>query len=183
MRRCCWGCGRGSSWLGRRSTPRRRRKTVSWVFVVLNSKMNNVAVSGVSCLRPSPDTQIPIQLHLPPSSLAMTSALSSIVYAMELLELPKVMPMATRSPGPAVDAAASLSLMSTVIERFELGLWEAGGDKKPSWRGVGICWCKRLAGGVDVDVYQWSNFLDATNSKFGSLQVWVQLGMYMSAGR
>jgi hypothetical protein len=36
---------------------------------------------------------------IPPSSLAMTSALSSTVYAMELLELPKVMPITTRSPG------------------------------------------------------------------------------------
>lgn len=46
----------------------------------------------------------------------MTSALSSTVYAMELLELPKVMPMATRSPGPPVDAAASFSLISTVLK-------------------------------------------------------------------
>lgn len=35
----------------------------------------------------------------PPSSLAITSALSSLVYAMELLELPKVIPMTVRSPG------------------------------------------------------------------------------------
>lgn len=47
-------------------------------------------------------------LHIPPSSLAITSALSSMVYAMELFELPKVMPMATRSP-------ASLSLMFAVL--------------------------------------------------------------------
>lgn len=53
-------------------------------------------------------------VHLPPSSLAMTSALSSIVYAMELLELPKVMPMATRSPEPAL-AVAAFSLIWIVL--------------------------------------------------------------------
>jgi hypothetical protein len=38
--------------------------------------------------------------YLPPSSLAITSALSSVVvHAIELLELPKEIPMATLSPG------------------------------------------------------------------------------------
>ena len=39
------------------------------------------------------------QVAVPPSSLAMTSALSSLVWAIELLELPKVMPITTRSAG------------------------------------------------------------------------------------
>lgn len=76
-----------------------------------------------------PEYTDPIWLHVPPSSLAMTSALSSIVYAIELLELPKVMPMATRSLGPAVDAAASFSLISTVVKESTSGYEKKGGGK------------------------------------------------------
>lgn len=43
---------------------------------------------------------IPLWHDLPPSSLAITSALSStVVTAMELLEFPKEIPMVCRSPG------------------------------------------------------------------------------------
>lgn len=47
--------------------------------------------------------------NVPPSSLAITSALSSTVQAMELLELPKVIPMTVRSLG------ATLTLDSLMI--------------------------------------------------------------------
>lgn len=51
---------------------------------------------------------------IPPSSLAITSALSSTVKAMELLELPKVIPMATRSPG---STPALTPLLSDIAKR------------------------------------------------------------------
>jgi hypothetical protein len=58
--------------------------------------------------------------HIPPSSFAMTSALSSIVvYAMELLELPKEIPMAVRSPGvgPFVTASSD-AIVSTSWKHY-----------------------------------------------------------------
>jgi hypothetical protein len=52
--------------------------------------------------------------NIPPSSLAMTSALSSIVvYAIELFEFPKEIPIACRSPGvvPLADAPSAAILL------------------------------------------------------------------------
>ena len=57
-----------------------------------------------------------IKNYLPPSSFAITSALSSdVVYAIELLEFPKEIPMAWRSEGvvPFV-AAVSEDMISLV---------------------------------------------------------------------
>lgn len=51
--------------------------------------------------------------NIPPSSLAITSALSSIVvYAIELFEFPKEIPMACLSPGvvPFADAPSAAIL-------------------------------------------------------------------------
>jgi len=56
---------------------------------------------------------VPID-NIPPSSLAMTSALSSIVvYAIELFEFPKEIPIACRSPGvvPLADAPSAPILL------------------------------------------------------------------------
>ena len=47
----------------------------------------------------------------PPSSFAITSALSSTVTAIELLELPKEIPMTVRSPGAEAGCAAVESAM------------------------------------------------------------------------
>jgi hypothetical protein len=53
-------------------------------------------------------------IGLPPSSFAMTSTLPSAVYAaIELFELPKAMPIATRSPGSGPGVAAPVSDIST----------------------------------------------------------------------
>jgi hypothetical protein len=57
--------------------------------------------------------------NIPPSSLAMTSALSSIVvYAIELLEFPKEIPIACRSPGvvPLADAPSAAILLVMLMK-------------------------------------------------------------------
>lgn len=59
--------------------------------------------------------------HQPPSSFAMTSALSSTVTAIELYEFPKVMPMATRSLGATTGLEAPFSLMVTRVWEFVFG--------------------------------------------------------------
>lgn len=55
-----------------------------------------------------------ISCRIPPSSFAITSALSSTVCAIELLELPKAIPITVRSPGAG---AAFLSLILVNVER------------------------------------------------------------------
>lgn len=46
---------------------------------------------------------------------------------MELLELPKVIPMATRSLGPALDVAASFSLILILVR--QMSLWWRRGEE------------------------------------------------------
>ena len=54
--------------------------------------------------------------NIPPSSLAMTSALSSIVvYAIELFEFPKAIPMACLSPGVVPLAGAASAAIFSVL--------------------------------------------------------------------
>ena len=62
---------------------------------------------------------VPID-NIPPSSLAMTSALSSIVvYAIELFEFPKEIPIACRSPGevPLADAPSAAILLEVFMRK------------------------------------------------------------------
>lgn len=63
----------------------------------------------------------------------MTSALSSTVYAMELLELPKVMPITVRSPGAGAALEAPVSL---IVDG-------AGRPRELELQMAGNSWCMR----------------------------------------
>jgi hypothetical protein len=108
---CC--CGSAAALPAAHYIPRRPRRIISKGFDDLKVKLE-----GATALR--------LSIYAPPSSLAMTSALSSlVVYAIELFELPKAMPMACRSleADPLVDDSSGAILTGGGI------LWETGGER------------------------------------------------------
>lgn len=79
----------------------------------------------------------------------MTSALSSTVYAIELLELPKVMPIATRSAGTVLGPVAPFSLIWTDLKGGRLGMYAV---VECASRGRGVYCLVLSLGKVDVVV-------------------------------